>query len=110
MSTIKVKVVGYDEASNSMLVSFASTETRSQNPEDYPPVAIQVDAADDIETVKRNVATMGIQVVRSQINKDRITANANKINAIKALVGQEFSFAEDDLGTTTGAFPNEVTL
>jgi hypothetical protein len=108
MSTIKVKVVGYDEASNAVLVSFASNETQSQNPEDYPPVAIQVHATADIEKVKRDIARMGIQVVLSQINKERVTADTGRLDEIKALIGQEFSFAESDLDTS--AFANEVTL
>jgi hypothetical protein len=110
MSTIKVKVVGYEEASNSVLVSFASDETQSQNPEDYSPVAVQVSATDDIEKIKRDLALVGIQVVREQVNKERIVTDIRKVDEIKALVGQEFSFDELELDTSTSAFPNEVVL
>lgn len=110
MSTIKVKIVGYDEPSNSVLVSYASNETQSQDPADYQPVAIQVNAADDIENIKRNLAVMGIQVVRTQVNAERMTNNQDKVNQIKELIGQEFSFAESDLDAGTGAFVNEVIL
>lgn len=110
MSIIKVKVVGYEEDSNSVLVSFASDETQSQNPEDYSPVAVQVSATDDIEKIKRDLALVGIQVVREQVNKERIVTDSRKVNEIKALVGQAFSYEELELDTNTGAFPNEVTL
>jgi hypothetical protein len=110
MSTIKMKIVGYDEASNSVLVSYASTETQSQDPADYPAVAIQVNAADDLDKIKRDIATMGMQIVRSQINQERMASNQSKVNEIKELVGQEFSFAESDLDAGTGAFENEVVL
>lgn len=110
MSTIKMKIVGYDEASNAVLVSYASNETQSQDPADYPPVAIQVNAADDIGKIKRDIAAMGIQIVRSQINQEQMASNESKVNEIKDLVGQEFSFAESDLDAGTGAFENEVVL
>jgi hypothetical protein len=110
MSTIKVKVVGYEETSNSVLVAFASDETQSQNPEDYSPVAVQVSATDDIEKIKRDIARVGIQVVLAQVNKERIVADTRKVDEIKALVGQAFSFDELELDISTSAFPNEVTL
>lgn len=105
-----MKIVGYDEASNSVLVSYASNETQSKDPADYPPVAIQVNATDAIEKIKRDIAAMGVQIVRAQINQEQMVSNENKVNEIKDLVGQEFSYAESDLDTTTGAFENEVTL
>lgn len=110
MSTIKVKVVGYDEASNALLVSYASSETQSQNPDDYPPVAVQVNGTDDIEKIKHHVALIGTSVVQAQVNRERLANNENKVNEIKDLVGKEFSYAESDLGTSADGFANEVSL
>lgn len=110
MSTIKVKVVGYDEASNSVLVSYASNETQSKNPDDYSPVAVQVNESDDIEKIKHQLALIGVSVIKTQVNKERLANNESKVNEIKCLVGQEFIYAESDLIVSADEFANEVAL
>lgn len=109
MSTLKMKVVGYDEQSNSVLVAFASSATQSQNPDDYQPVAVQVSASDSIDKIKRDLANIGLQMTQAQANKEQMANNPGKVDEIKALVGQEFSFAEADLHAG-GQYNNEVNL
>ena len=108
MSTLYMKITGYDQPSNSLLVSFASSDTQSQNPADYPSVAIQVSAWNDVDSVKRELAKVGIQVAKAQANKEQVQNNASNVEQLTALVGQEFSFAEADLNV--GSYNNEVTL
>ena len=56
MGTIKMKIKGYDKESHSLLISFASDETMSNDPEDYPAYAFQTAEicphTNDIEEVK----------------------------------------------------------
>lgn len=112
MSTIKVKVVGYDEASQSLLVSFASDKTKSQNPADYQAYAIQATAWGanaDIEQIKLAIARIGVGVIEAQEAKEAAEADPSMNAAIMSLVGGEFSCALEDVHAV-GSYLNEVTL
>jgi hypothetical protein len=112
MSTIKVNVAGYDAESQSMLVSFASDKTRSQNPADYPTYAIQATAWGanaDIERIKLAIAKVGVGVVQAQEAKEAAESNPLMNAAIMSLVGQQFSCALEDVHSD-GDYLNEVAL
>lgn len=101
MQTLKLKIIGYDDASNSLLVSFASDQTASQNPSDYSPYAYQPinmwpDVSDVQEIIKR-IAVAGVHQAEMQAQNEAFLADAERVNALKALAGQEFQYAVSDL-------------
>ena len=102
MNTVFMKIVGFDEPSGSLLVSFASDETKSQNPEDYAALAFQPatmwPGVDDITELKKRIAIAGMYNVSMQATMEKLSADTARIDAFKSLVGQTASFATSDLG------------
>ena len=96
-----MKIVGFDETSNSLLVSFASDETKSQNPEDYAPLAFQPatmwPGVNDVTEIKKRIAVAGMYNVSVQATMEKLSADTARIDAFKSLVGQTSSFAVSDL-------------
>jgi hypothetical protein len=112
MSTIKVRVVEYDEASQALLVSFASDKTKSQNPADYPAYAMNAlawGASADVEQIKLAIARVGVGIIEAQEAKEAAEADPTRNEAIMSLVGGEFSCALEDVHAIN-SYPNEVTL
>lgn len=112
MSTLNVKVVGYDEASQSLLVAYASDKTKSQNPEDYPAYAIQAQAwgsGASLEDIKLAIAKMGVSIVQAQEAKEALIANPAKTAEVTSLVGESFSYPMEDIHVG-GGYSNEVEL
>lgn len=105
-----MKITGYDQESGSILAAFASDTTLSQNPADYNSVAVQVDSSEDIESIKRTLARVGLQTVRAQEYKEQITINHDKIAEIVSLIGQEFTYDITEFEPAATEFKNEVQL
>ena len=110
MNTIKMKIVGFEQNSGSVLVAFASDETISPDPADYQAVAIQIDSADDIETIKRKLAATGLQTVYAQVRKEKTVVNHDRLGEIVALIGQEISYPVSDFEAPAEDYRNEVQL
>jgi len=103
MNTIIMKINGYDEDSQSLLVSFASDITKSQDPSEYVSLAYQPfnmfpDVTNPNE-IPKLIAKAGMYHVQQQANKENFLADANTINAYKAMVGQTLTFSVADLTT-----------
>jgi hypothetical protein len=100
-NTIFMKVTGYDDITHSVLVSFASDSTNSQNPDDYTVYAFQPSVLcpgeTNIENVKRIIAQAGIAIAESHTAKESIIANPNRMDDLKSLIGQTFSYSTEDL-------------
>jgi hypothetical protein len=95
MSTVKLKIVGYEESSHSIIVSFASDETKSQNPADYPGMAWQPLAHwpnDDVDTILKRIAQVGVSMTKQQAEREKIQPDNEKVLALKSMVGQEISY------------------
>jgi len=101
MNTVNMKIVGFDEESKSLLVSFASDETASSNPEDYPAYAYQPSAmwpdVVDVEEIKRRIAYSGIHLAKQQAIKERFESNIEAIDALRNLVGDESTHSVEEL-------------
>lgn len=115
MQILKMKIVGYEEESNSLLVSYASDTTASQDPADYQPYAYQPinmwPDIDDVEEIKKRIALSGIYLAEQQARKESFVADQAKIAAYKALVGQTIEYQTADLiGSTDAPSPHEVVL
>lgn len=101
MNSIKIKIKGYDEASGSLLVSFASDTTASTDPENYPAAAFQPATmwpdVSNIDEIKKRLAAAGIYSAQLQETKEKLAANPQQAEKFKALVGQVYEFAVADL-------------
>lgn len=101
MNRIKFKINGYDEASHSLLVSFASDTTASQDPGKYAAYAFQPltmwPDVTDIEELKKRLAAAGMHHAQMQEAKEKFVADPKRVASLKQLVGQTHEFAIDDL-------------
>lgn len=96
MNSIKFKIKGYDEASNSLLVSFASDTTASADPEQYTAYAFQPltmwPDVTDMEEIKKRIAKAGIYQVQMQEAKEKFAADPQRAAKFKQMVGQTHEF------------------
>jgi hypothetical protein len=103
MNIVKMKIVGYDEINHSLLVSFASDTTASQNPADYSALAYQPITMwpdiTDVTELTRRIAVAGMYQVQQQEIMEKFNANENRILELKSLVGQEFEYSVSSLVT-----------
>ena len=112
MDKVRMKITGYDEASHSLLVSFASDTTKSQNPADYPSYAFQpltmwpdVTAPNEI---KKRIAMAGIHHAQMQEAEEKFVADPQRVNAFKAMVGQTQDFTVNELTIAPNETPFQV--
>jgi len=105
MNTLYMKIHSFDEQSNSLIVSFASDTTKSQNPTDYPSYAFQPinmwpDVTDPAE-IKKRIAVAGIYHAEQQEREEKFVADLTKIAEYRAMVNTEDSFTVEELITPT---------
>ena len=104
MNTIKFKVKEYDEDTNSIIVSFSSDETKTNNPEDYEAFAIQpieqYPDITDVEVLKKRIAEQGIGLAEQVKLSEQAQANTDMQAKLKAMVGQTFEYNVSDLINT----------
>ena len=115
MNKIKLKINGYDEESDSLLVSFASDETQSQDPATYQSYAYQPMTmwpdVTDVNEIKKRLAQAGIYLAEQQKIKEQFKADQTKIDAYKAMVGEVLEFNISDITSpATPTYPNEVNV
>jgi len=101
MNTIYMKVKAFEEQSYSLLVSFASDTTKSQNPDDYPAYAFQPmnmwpDVSDPAEIEKR-IAVAGVYHAEQQEREEKFIADPAKVQSYKNMVGQEKNYPVSEL-------------
>lgn len=96
-----MKVVGYEESSGSLLVCFASDETKSQNPEDYEKLAYQPasmfpDITDPIQ-IKKRIAIAGKYIAEQQARKEKLISDKSIVSAYKNMVNsfEEYNIEND---------------
>jgi len=101
MNSIKFKIQGYDEASNSLLVSFASDTTASTDPAAYTAYAFQPMTmwpdVTDTEEIKKRIAQAGIYQAKLQEAKEKFAADPQQAAKFKQMVGQTHEFPVADL-------------
>ena len=103
MNTLYMKIYEYQEASGSLIVSFASDTTASQNPDDYGRMAFQPAQMwpdiDDVQEIKKRVAQIGIYHAGQQARNEQLKEDKAREAAFKALVGSEQTYSVSDLTT-----------
>ena len=96
MENVKFKIVGYEETTGSLLVSFASDTTLSSNPEDYQAVAFQPSEMwpdlHDIEQIKIQLAKAGIDILQRQERKEAFITAPSRVLQLKELVNGVFEY------------------
>ena len=101
MNTIKMKIHGFDEDSMSLLVSFASDETESQDPNDYTTYAYQPASmfpeATTPEEIMKMIARSGMAIVDNQKRHEDAQKNTSHISTYKDLVGTSVEYHVNDL-------------
>jgi hypothetical protein len=115
MNKIKLKINGYEEESNTLLVSFASDETQSQDPASYQSFAYQPMTmwpdVTDLNEIKKRIAQAGIYLADQQRIKEQFKADPSKVEAYKAMVGEVLEFNISDITTPAELiYPNEVEV
>ena len=112
MDKVRMKITGYDEASHSLLVSFASDTTKSQNPADYPSYAFQPltmwPDVSDVNELKKRLAVSGMHHAQMQEAKEKFVADPQRVNALKAMVGQAQEFTVNELTIVPNETPFQV--
>ncbi len=113
MNYIKMKIVAFEEDSYSLLCSYASDETKSQDPAAYPAVAYQPmnmwpDVVDP-EELKKRMAVAGMWVTENQVREERFVADPEKVAQYKAMVGQVVEYPISDL-VADPSYTNEVIV
>lgn len=103
MKTLYMKIHAFDEKSYSLLVSFASDETKYQDPSLYPAYAYQPmnmwpDVSDPAE-IKKRIAQAGIYHAQQQYNEEQFVADPVKVASYKAMVGSDSTYDVNDLVT-----------
>ena len=105
MNSIKFKIKSYDEANNSLVISFASDTTSSQDPETYTAYAFQPltmwPDVTDITALKKCIATAGMHHAKMQEAKEKFVVDASRVASLKALVGQTHEFTVAELTATS---------
>jgi hypothetical protein len=101
MNKLILKIYSYDETKDSLIVSFASDETKSQNPDDYEklnynPMGMFPDIT-DMTLVPKMIAVAGIYHTQQQVKKEKLSNDPNQINILKNLENQVFEFNASDL-------------
>lgn len=109
MEQIKMKVVSFDEESQSLLVCFASDTTRQGDPLSYPAVAVQPfvmwpDVV-DMNEIKKRIAALGITHVNQIVHKESVQYNADKMLKLRALVGDSTTYAIADVMPSSNSTP-----
>ena len=104
MQTLFMKIHAFEESSYSLLVSFASDTTKSQNPDDYPPYAFQPmnmwpDVNDPTE-IKKRIAVAGMYHAEQQEREEKFVEDPTKVQQYTNMVGQESSYPVSELVQT----------
>lgn len=93
MNQIKLKIVGIDELSQSLLVSFSSPD---KEPEDTAAYAFQPHFFGDLDrdTMLKTIAASGVTTIQSQQKLD-IARLENKVNSYSDIVGTTMEISID---------------
>lgn len=112
MNFVKMKVVGYDEESHSVLVSFASDTTKSQDPTAYPVYAFQPlmmwPDVSDVEEIKKRMAVAGLYHTEQQRAKEEFLQDDARVQSLRDLVGYTTTYQAEELLNTDQKTPYQT--
>jgi len=98
MSLIKMKILKYEEETNSLIVVFAS-ENSQKSIDEYPVAAFQPTMFDtqDPKKVIENIARAGIFVAQKQDKDEQFKNNPDLAKKYQEYIGKELVFDADTL-------------
>jgi hypothetical protein len=101
MNSVKMKVVGWDEETLSLIIKFAADDSSSNiddvNALAYQPFSMFPDSSNNTETLVKKIAVSGISICNMQKIIDQAKQNTAKIEEMKNLVGQTFEYSVEEL-------------
>lgn len=101
MNTIKIKIKDVDVNNKTILVSTASDETNSNNPDDYEPLAFQPlmmwPDENDVNKIIRNLAYANLHTAEQKKIQESITEEDERIQWLKSINGKTFEFNVQEL-------------
>ena len=90
MKKLFMKICDYEESSGSLIIKFASDETKSQNPDDYPSYAYQpanmFPDVTDVDIIKKRLAIAGKYLVEQQKIKEQLVDDPERTAKFKSIV------------------------
>ena len=98
MATYKLHVSGYIEETQQLLVSFSSDDT-AREAEDYQALAFDVVPYGEAtpEEIMSMIAKTAPTTTGDIVTQETYTESSDKAEGLKALVGQSFTYTDDDL-------------
>lgn len=101
MATIYTKIYEYNKETQSLVVSFASTETKSQDPEAYEKLSFDianlVEEGASQEELKTALSKSGEDWCASQVKKETLDNNTTKQTEVESLVETTWSKTTEEL-------------
>jgi len=101
MNTITIKVIAWENDGQSLICKYASDETNSSNPDDYPPYAFQPKMmwphATTAEAVMEEAARAGISICENIKAEEDLARDAAQLGIYESLVGTEQTYPANDL-------------
>lgn len=114
MNTLYMKIHEFDADSHSLIVSFASDQTKSKDPNDYGRVAFQPATmwpdVTDLNEIKKRLAVAGVWHAERQARLEFLEENPGTVNNLKSLVGQSEAYSISSLTSAEEAFEYEVSV
>jgi len=112
MKKLKMKIVDYDAESNSVIVAFASEN--SKNPIDYYPTcayqSTMFDNPSDTEAVFEEIARAGVAIAMQQDKEDNFKADKILEKNYKPFVGKEFEYDIENLINKNQILEGEIQV
>jgi hypothetical protein len=115
MATLYIKIYEYNEDADSITVGFASSETSSQNPDDYQPLVYDLkylyQGCKTVEELRDNLAHSCLGVCEDIKMQEALDADVPQKNIYKSMVGQIYSVDSVELieGEQQVTYGAEVT-
>lgn len=91
MEKVIIKIVAYDESTNSVLVKFKD-QNDEKNIDDYPSYAFQPNINDTFETFINNVSRSGVDICKRQKDIETLMLNNPLIENIKLEINKDIAY------------------
>jgi len=108
---IKLKILSYDQETDTITFCCASDRTQSYTPTDYAPLAVQPSNLPDCsseQAVLKHLGRMAKTICDQVAKKESFSQNLELVQTYNEWVGQEFTFEDSSL--LTELQNNEVEL
>lgn len=113
METIKYKILGWDEESQTLICCFASDETANNNPEAYTSYAFQPATmwphATTASRVREEIARAGMGIADQIKANEELASNSSRMEMYRGLANTSGEYTVSSL-VSPGTAANTVTV